>query len=202
VHTAFEITTLDTLVSVLASVAIFPAVFSLGIDPSKGPELVFITLPNVFTQIPGGYFWAILFFLLLAVAALTSTISLLEVITAYVTEEFKLKRKTVILLSVGVLIISSGLSSLSLGVWSNLQLFGMSLFDFFDYFSSKILLPTGGLLISIFIGWFYKRKDTLDELSNGGKLAVPLFNIYFFLLRYIVPVAIVLIFINELGLNK
>ena len=202
VHTAFEITTLDTLVSVLASVAIFPAVFSLGIDPSKGPELVFITLPNVFTQIPGGYFWAILFFLLLAVAALTSTISLLEVITAYVTEEFKLKRKTVILLSVGVLIISSGLSSLSLGVWSNLQLFGMSLFDFFDYLSSKILLPVGGLFISVFLGWFYPRKETLDELSNGGKLSVPLFNIYFFLLRYIVPVAIVLIFINELGLNK
>lgn len=201
-HTSFEITTLDTLVSLLASVAIFPAVFSLGIDPSKGPELVFITLPNVFTQIPGGYVWAILFFLLLAVAALTSTISLLEVITAYVSEEYKIKRRTVIICSCLVLIVFSALSSLSLGVWSHLQLFGMSLFDFFDYFSSKILLPVGGLLISIFLGWFYDRKAILDELSNGGKLAVPLFNVYFFLLRYIVPVAIALIFINELGLNK
>lgn len=202
VHTAFEVTALDTLVSILAAVAIFPAVFSLGIDPAQGPELVFITLPNVFTQIPGGYVWAVLFFLLLAVAALTSTISLLEVITAYVTEEFKLKRTTVVLSSIVILVFCATFSSLSLGVWSDLQLFGMSLFDFFDYLSSKILLPVGGLLISVFLGWFYPRKETLDELSNGGKLSVPLFNIYFFLLRYIVPVAIALIFINELGLTK
>ncbi len=199
VHTAFEVTSLDTMVSVLASVAIFPAVFSLGIDPARGPELVFITLPNVFTQIPGGYVWAILFFLLLAVAALTSTISLLEVITAYVSEEFKLKRATVVLGATMVLCVFSALSSLSLGAWSELQLFGMPLFDFWDYTSSKILLPLGGLLISVFLGWFYDRNAVLDELSNGGKLAVPLFKIYMFLLRYIVPIAIVMIFVNELG---
>ena len=104
--------------------------------------------------------------------------------------------------SIVILVFCATLSSLSLGVWSDLQLFGMSLFDFFDYLSSKILLPVGGLFISVFLGWFYPRKETLDELSNGGKLSVPLFNIYFFLLRYIVPVAIALIFINELGLTK
>ena len=123
----------------------------------------------------------------------------MEVITAYVTEEFGLKRTIVVLSSIVILVFCATFSSLSLGVWSDLQLFGMSLFDFFD---SKILLPVGGLFISVFLGWFYPRKETLDELSNGGKLSVPLFNIYFFLLRYIVPVAIALIFINELGLTK
>ncbi len=202
VHTAFEVSSLDTMISILASIAIIPAVFALGIDPARGPELVFITLPNVFTQIPGGYIWAILFFLLLAVAALTSTISLLEVIIAYASEEFKLKRSVVIFVATSILLIISFLSSLSLGAWSDLQLFGMSLFDFLDYTSSKIMLPLGGMLISIFLGWFYDREAVLDELSNGGKLKVPIFKVYIFLLRYIVPVAIALIFINELGLFK
>lgn len=198
--TALHVTSIDTLIAILAGVAIFPAVFSLGINPAQGPELVFITLPNVFTHMAGGYIWAILFFLLLAIAALTSTISLQEVITAYVSEEFKLQRKKVIVGSSVVLIIVSSLCSLSLGVGSKLTIGGMSLFDLFDFTSSKLFLPLGGLLISIFIGWFYNPKKIRDEISNQGKLSTKLFPVYYFLMRYFVPIAIIAIFLNELGL--
>lgn len=198
--TALHVTSIDTLIAILAGVAIFPAVFSLGINPAQGPELVFITLPNVFTHMAGGYIWAILFFLLLAIAALTSTISLQEVITAYVSEEFKLQRKKVIVGSSVVLIIVSSLCSLSLGVGSKLTMGGMRLFDLFDFTSSKLFLPLGGLLISIFIGWFYNPKKIRDEISNQGKLSTKLFPVYYFLMRYFVPIAIIAIFLNELGL--
>ncbi|HPO48064.1 MAG: Sodium:neurotransmitter symporter family protein [Bacteroidetes bacterium ADurb.Bin057] len=198
--TALHVTSVDTLIAILAGVAIFPAVFSLGINPAQGPELVFITLPNVFTHMAGGYIWAILFFLLLAIAALTSTISLQEVITAYVSEEFKLQRKKVIVGSSVVLIIVSSLCSLSLGVGSKLTIGGMRLFDLFDFTSSKLFLPLGGLLISIFIGWFYNPKKIRDEISNQGKLSTKLFPVYYFLMRYFVPIAIIAIFLNELGL--
>ncbi len=198
--TALHVISVDTLIAILAGVAIFPAVFSLGINPAQGPELVFITLPNVFTHMAGGYIWAILFFLLLAIAALTSTISLQEVITAYVSEEFKLQRKKVIVGSSVVLIIVSSLCSLSLGVGSKLTIGGMRLFDLFDFTSSKLFLPLGALLISIFIGWFYNPKKIRDEISNQGKLSTKLFPVYYFLMRYFVPIAIIAIFLNELGL--
>ena len=177
--TALHVISVDTLIAILAGVAIFPAVFSLGINPAQGPELVFITLPNVFTHMAGGYIWAILFFLLLAIAALTSTISLQEVITAYVSEEFKLQRKKVIVGSSVVLIIVSSLCSLSLGVGSKLTIGGMRLFDLFDFTSSKLFLPLGALLISIFIGWFYNPKKIRDEISNQGKLSTKLFPVYY-----------------------
>jgi len=198
--TALHVISVDTLIAILAGVAIFPAVFSLGINLAQGPELVFITLPNVFTHMAGGYIWAILFFLLLAIAALTSTISLQEVITAYVSEEFKLQRKKVIVGSSVVLIIVSSLCSLSLGVGSKLTIGGMRLFDLFDFTSSKLFLPLGALLISIFIGWFYNPKKIRDEISNQGKLSTKLFPVYYFLMRYFVPIAIIAIFLNELGL--
>ena len=196
--TSVEVSVLDTLVSVLASVAIFPAVFSLGINPAKGPELVFITLPNVFMQIPGGYVWSILFFLLLALAALTSIISLLEVITAYVSEEFKVKRRTAVFVASLLLAMSSSLCSLSLGEGSVLKLFGMPLFNFFDYISAKVLMPLGGLFIAIFLGWFCSKKMVFNELTNEGQLKTRVYELFYFLLRYFVPIAILMVFINEL----
>ena len=171
-HTVVEVTLLDTLVAVLAAVAIFPAVFSLGIDPAQGPELVFITLPNVFAHMPGGYLWAILFFVLLAVAALTSTISLLEVIVAYLVEEFNFKRhKVIVYVSIGILFLGM-LSSLSLGAWSDVTIFGMGFFNLFDNVTSKVLMPLGGLLISVFVGWMLDKNAILNEMSNAGKLKV------------------------------
>ena len=199
-HTAIQVTIVDTLVAILAAVAIFPAVFSLGINPAEGPQLVFVTLPGVFTHMTGGYIFAILFFLLLAIAAITSTISLQEVITAYISEEFKIARKKVVVASSLILMITAALCSLSLGLDSHLTINGKPLFDLLDFVSSKLLLPFGGLLIALFMGWFYKADEIRDELSNGGQLKIRFFAVYLFLMRYFVPLAIIMIFLNELGL--
>ena len=201
-QTAVQVTVVDTIVAILAGVAIFPAVFSLGINPAEGPQLVFVTLPGVFTHMTGGYIFAILFFLLLAIAAITSTISLQEVITAYISEEFHLSRKKVVAASSLLLMVGAVLSSLSLGPYSSLMINGKPLFEVLDFVTSKLFLPFGGLLIALFIGWFYKADDIRDELSNGGKLKSRFFPVYLFLMRYFVPLAILLIFFNELGLLR
>lgn len=196
--TAFQVVGMDSLISVLCAMTIFPAVFALGIDPSKGPELVFITLPNVFNHIPGGYFWGILFFILLAIAALTSTISMLEVITAYVSEQWNINRKaTAIGTTLVIMLLAIG-CSLSLGVWSDFTILGFNLFDFFDNFTAKILMPIGGVAISIFFGWVVDRKSREAELTNGGVLQLKYLKLYTFLLKYIVPLAILAVFIDQL----
>lgn len=201
-HTVIEVTSIDTLIAVLASVAIFPAVFSLGINPAQGPELVFITLPNVFAHMPGGYVWSILFFILLSVAALTSAISLLEVMVAYFVEEFKVKRTTATLwITVAILILGT-VASLSFGIWKDVKVFGMTFFDLFDNVTSRVLMPVGGLLISVFAGWVLDKKKMREELSTRGKFPIHYFNIYLFLVRYIAPIGISLVIINQLGLSK
>lgn len=201
-HTVVEVSIIDTIIAVLASIAIFPAVFSLGINPAQGPELVFITLPNVFSHMPGGYIWAILFFLLLSVAALTSTISLLEVIVAYFVEEFNFKRHTVIIYASLVILVLGTLSSLSLGILKDTHIYGMGFFDLFDNLTSKILMPVGGLFISIFVGWKLNKQSVLDELGSHGKFKTSYFKLYLFLIRYIAPIGISLIILNQLGLGE
>ena len=198
--TALQVTILDTLVAVLAGVMIFPAVFSFGIEPTAGPELVFITLPNVFEQLPFGNIWSFVFFVLLALAALTSTISLHEVSTAYVHEEYHVSRKkAAIIVSVGVTIVGI-LCSLSMGVLSSYTLFGLNFFNLLDFVTAKIMLPLGGMMICIFTA---KRVDKLllkEEVTNHGTIRFYFFNTYAFFVKYIAPIAIGLIFLNELGL--
>lgn len=198
--TALQVTILDTLVAVLAGVMIFPAVFSFGIEPTTGPELVFITLPNVFEQLPFGNIWSFVFFVLLALAALTSTISLHEVSTAYVHEEYHISRKkAAIIVSVGVTIVGI-LCSLSMGVLSSYTLFGLNFFNLLDFVTAKIMLPLGGMMICIFTA---KRVDKLllkEEVTNHGTIRFYFFNTYAFFVKYIAPIAIGLIFLNELGL--
>ena len=198
--TALQVTILDTLVAVLAGVMIFPAVFSFGIEPTTGPELVFITLPNVFEQLPFGNIWSFVFFVLLALAALTSTISLHEVSTAYVHEEYHVSRKkAAIIVSVGVTIVGI-LCSLSMGVLSSYTLFGLNFFNLLDFVTAKIMLPLGGMMICIFTA---KRVDKLllkEEVTNHGTIRFYFFNTYAFFVKYIAPIAIGLIFLNELGL--
>jgi len=201
-HTVVEVTMLDTLVSILAAVAIFPAVFSLGINPGFGPELVFITLPNVFAQMPGGYIWSILFFILLCVAALTSVISLMEVIVAYLVEEFKMKRKTATVWVTIIILILGILASLSFGVWKEVKIFNMGFFDLFDNITSKIFMPLGGLLISIFTGWILSKKKIREELSTHGKFPTRYYYAFIFLIRYVTPICISLVLLNQLGLGK
>ena len=197
-HTVTEVTILDTLVAVLASIAIFPAAFSLGVNPGQGPELVFITLPSVFAQLPGGQFWAVLFFILLSVAAMTSIISLLEVVVAYVTEEFNLKRKPVTIVVTLAVMVFSIMSSLSFGVWKEVTIFGMTFFDLFDNATSKVMMPLGGLLISLFAGWVVPVDKLREEIGNQGQLKLKLFTIYLFLIRYIAPLGILAVMLNFL----
>lgn len=198
-HTVVEVTVLDTLIAILASIAIFPAVFSLGINPAQGPELVFITLPKVFSEMPGGYVWSILFFVLLSVAALTSAISLLEVIVAYFVDEFKTSRiKVAVWSSVGILVLGV-LSSFSLGVWKDVQLFGFAFFDLFDVLTSRVFMPLGGLFIALFVGWVFDKRILHEELSGGGKFKTKYFRVFLFLVRYIAPAGIVIVFLNQLG---
>ena len=198
--TALQVTVLDTLVAVLAGIMIFPAVFSFGITPTAGPELVFITLPNVFAQLPMGSVWSAIFFILLALAALTSTISMHEVATAYVHEEHKMSRnKAAWVVSAGAIILGV-LSSLSFGVLKDFTIGGMIFFDFLDYLTAKIMLPLGGMLICIFAGTRVERKVIKAELTNEGTIPFYFFNTYAFFMKYVAPIAIGLIFLHELGL--
>ncbi len=203
-RTATSVGFIDTLVAITAGIIIFPAAFSVGISPDAGPSLLFITLPNVFQLAFGdipllAYIFSLLFYILLALAAFTSTISMHEVVTAFVHEEWKVsRRKAAWMVTAGCTVLGV-FSSLSFGPWSDFHIFGLNIFDFLDSLTSKIMLPLGGMLISIFTGWYLDRRIVWDEISNEGKLKVPLFKAYIFILKFIAPIAIGLIFINELG---
>lgn len=200
--TAIQVTILDTLVALLSGIMIFPAVFSFGIAPTAGPELVFITLPNVFEQMPLGDIWSFIFFVLLALAALTSTISLHEVATAYVHEEHKMSRKKAAwFVSCGILTLGI-ISSLSFGVLKDFTIFGLTFFNLLDYITAKIMLPLGGMMICIFVGMRVDKKILKAELTNRGTVPFYFFNTYAFFTKYIAPILIGLVFLNELGLLK
>ena len=200
--TSIQIALLDTLVAVLAGLVVFPAVFSFGIDPAAGPQLVFITLPTVFAQMTGGYFFSILFFLLVAVAALTSTISIMEVQTATIAEEFKMNRKVALGVMSVIMVVIGCMCSYSLipiEGGNELAFFGVSLFDVFDILTSYVILPIGGLLILLFLGWFYKKEDLYDILVVETKCSEGLFKVYYFFLRFIAPLLLLIVFLQQLG---
>ena len=201
--TALSVGVIDTLVAILAGLIIFPAAFSVGIQPDAGPSLIFITLPNVFQQAFGGVpflamIFSLMFYVLLALAALTSTISLHEVVTAYLNEQFGVSRGRAALWVTGFCVVTGVLSSLSLGVWDD-KFFGLGFFDLLDFVTAKLMLPLSGLLVSLFVGWYLKRSLSYEELTNYPLQKAPYFPIYMFILRYLAPIAIVLIFVNELG---
>ena len=197
--TALQVTLLDTLIALLAGIMIFPAVFHFGIEPTAGPELVFITLPNIFGQLSFSNVWAVIFFILLAVAALTSTISLHEVATAYIHEEYHVSRKKATLcVSLGVSVFCI-LSSLSFGVLKETTIFGLTFFELLDYVTAKIMLPGGGMLICIYVGNRVDKKILKTELTNQGSIPFYFFRAYCFFIKYIAPIAIGAIFLNELN---
>ncbi len=201
-QTALQVIALDSLVAILAGVMIFPAVFSFGIAPTAGPELVFITLPNVFAHMPFAGVWSFIFFVLLALAALTSTISLHEVATAYVHEEHRMsRRKAAWVVSAGVMVLGI-FSSLSFGLLKEQTLFGLTFFSFLDYLTAKIMLPLGGMMICIFVGLRIDKKILKAELTNAGTVPFYFFNTYAFFMKYIAPILIGLVFLNELGAYK
>lgn len=182
----------DTGVALLAGLVIFPAVFNYGLDPAAGAGLIFQTLPVAFAQMPGGHIFAVLFFVMLSVAGITSMVGLVESVNAWIKEQFGINRHMSALIVVGSIAVLSVLSILSYNVLDELR-FGSSNFnDVMDYFSNQILLPVSGLLIAIFAGWFvldrYSR-DELNDLSAGG------FRIWSVLIRFVVPPALLVIFV-------
>ena len=187
---------------------IFPAVFNAGYAISSGdigPSLLFITLPNVFQQAFGNipllsYGVSVLFYFLLVVAALTSTISMHEVVTAYVSEEFNMSRRKATVIVTAACSAVGIVCALSFGPFANIKIFDMGIFDLFDYISSNIFLPVGGMFISIFTGWYLDKKLIRDEITNYGNLRAPYLRFIIFILRYFAPVAIAVILLNQLGL--
>lgn len=195
--TAVQVSILDTLVAVLSGVIIFPAAFALTSSPDTivdelvtgGPGLLFITIPELLNQMPASMAWSALFFCLLALAALTSTISLMEVVTVYLFEEYKIsRRKSTIFVTLGVII---------LGIISS---YSSVFFNILDMASAKYMLPIGGLFISIFVGWYLKQQLVTAQITNEGKLrfGVGFIKFYIFLLRFIAPIAILSIFVYGL----
>ena len=193
-QTAVQVSVLDALVAILAGIVIFPAAFALTQTPDTivsslvagGPGLLFITIPELFNHLPLSSLWSALFFILLAVAALTSTISLMEVVTSYLHEEFEmLRRNAVTLVAMGVAV---------LGVVASIS---TDFFNILDYTTAKIMLPLSGLFISIFIGWYLDRKITVAQLTNDGTLSmsVRFLKLYIFTLKYVAPIAILVIFV-------
>jgi len=201
---SLQILTLDTLIAILAGVAIFTAVFAMGQDPAAGPGLIFHSIPFVFASMPGGYVFAILFFILLALAALTSAISLLEVITAYFVDELKWARHKVVI-SMGTVVFLVGIpSALSYNVLSDFHIFGLTFFDLADYISANILLPLGGLSLAVFVGWIWGIDKALIELKNGAESLfrdrIWTMKAWSLFLKYFAPILIFIVFLNSVGL--
>ena len=194
--TALSVTLSDTLVAILAGIVIFPAAFAFGIKPTAGMGLVFNTLPMIFNQMTGGYVFCLIFFVLLAIAALTSTISLLEVSVAYLSEELKMKRQTATVLACAATMLLGTFASLSLKQGSSLAIGGMCFFDCLDFVTAKVLLPLGGLLIVIFVGWKLGKAKFFEELTNDGAIKASLKKIILFIIRFVAPLAIAVIFIS------
>jgi NSS family neurotransmitter:Na+ symporter len=195
----------DMLFAILAGVAIMPAVFAAGIEPGSGPGLIFDTLPYIFARMGLEMPWlssvaAILFFLTILFAALTSSISLIEVGVAYLTEERGFKRGWACVFLFVITGAIGGLCSLSFGPLADVKVFGMGFFDLFDTVASNVLLTVGGLLVVLFVGWKMPRADVFDELTNGGtkRRNVRLFNFFYFLIRYVAPVGVAILILSNL----
>lgn len=196
--TAFTVSMLDLFVSVMMGLIIFPAVTSFGLagESLRGATLVFVTLPEVFANMPATQLWSTLFFLLLTIAAVTSTVSIAEVSIAFICEHFKVKRwKSVLIVLIPLLALSS-VCSLSMGSWSHITIFGLNIFDFIDTVATNIMLPIGSIFLCIYMGWRVPSKLFLNQLSNDGKLQSSFYIIAIFIVRYIAPILIASVLIS------
>ena len=202
-YSAGQIAALDTVIAILSGLMIFPAAASVGISPDSGPSLIFITLPNVFQQafsaVPVvGYVISIMFYALLVFAALTSTISMHEIGTAFFTEELQLpRRKSAWVLTIVASVICI-FCALSVGA-CDLKVLGLSLMDFCDRLTANFMLPLGGMLACLFVGWYIPKTTAYDEFTNQGSLSGRLFGFYLFAVRYVCPICIMLVFLHQLG---
>lgn len=198
-RTACIVSSLDLLVAVMMGIIIFPTIMSFGLtsESVEGATLVFVTLPEVFVHMPFSTLWSTLFFLLLTVAALTSTISIAEVTIAFFESHFRIKRINACLIVLLPLFIFSTVCSLSLGIWSDFRIFGMVIFDFLDTLATNIFLPVVALLTCVYLGWFAPRGFMRSEITNNGTLRSRLMPAIMFVIRWLAPVLIMIIFIGQ-----
>ncbi len=193
--TVLAIGFLDTIVALIAGLAIFPIIFSNGMDPAAGPGLMFISLPVAFGQMAGGQFFGFLFFVLIGVAAWTSAISLLEPTVAYLVEKFEIGR-TKATIALGVVVWALGIMCLgSFNFMSDVTFFGKNTFDFLDYLTANIMLPLGGILVSVFAGWVVKQKFAAEELSLKSD---ALLKVWLFVVKFVAPIAVAIVFVLNL----
>ena len=198
--TSFSVALLTLLVAVLAGLVIFPAVFSAGLEPAEGASLIFVTLPEIFKDMPFAALWSAVFFILLTMASLTSTISFHEVLTAYFLEEYNLSRKTATRITSGLSLALCLLSLLWVFDIDMLDLKNTSFFDIFDYVTANVLMPLGGLFTCIFVAWRMKPDFLRNEITNYGELRGRAFPLLYCTLKYVTPLLIVYIFLKNLGL--
>lgn len=205
VSAAVNVCAIDTLVAILSGFVIFPAVFSVeGVQPDAGVGLVFITLPHVFSsafaQMPLlGYLFSSLFYLLLLLAALTSSISMHEICTAFVSENYGFTRKWAASLVTLVYLVLGAACSLSFGPWKEFTLAGMGVFEWFDFLTARFIMPIGGIFISLFAGWYLNNKVLTDELTNRGTLRVKGLRVLVFLIKWVAPLGVGMVFLNEVA---
>ncbi|HHX59718.1 MAG TPA: sodium-dependent transporter [Epulopiscium sp.] len=194
-----QIAIADTVIALMSGIVIFPAVFAFNMAPNAGPGLIFITLPAVFEQMQLGHIVSVLFFLLIAIAAITSTISLMEVSIAFVMETFKVDRKKATLgVTLGLFVLAIP-SVLSFSVWKHIQIGGRGFFDLFDFIASNIFLPVGGIVVSIYAGWVIGMKNIKEEVTNYNTVPFRGEKFYTFIIKYIAPIAIFVIFLFSTG---
>lgn len=201
IHTSAKVALSDTLVSILAGIAIFPVVFTFGLAPDSGPGLLFSTIPLVFSKIPFGNILLIAFFILTSIAATTAMISMVEVPVAFMSEVWNVKRKYSVMMLAGIIFIVGILTVHPTSIFGNVIMFGKNFFNLFDFVSSNILLPMGGLLIAIFVGYFAGKENISEELSNRHTLNnSKTIDIYYFILRYVSPLLLLIVFLNSIGI--
>ena len=197
---ATTVAVLDTLVAILSGVMIFPAVFSFGVEPTAGPRLIFEVLPGIFQQMTGGYVWALLFFLLVFFASLTSTISLSEIPITFMIEEHKMSRPRAIVWTALITFILATVAAMSFNVLDNIKLWGKNIFDMMDYAASNIFMLLGGLFTAVYVGWIMDRKIIHEQLTNNGRLKGKVEPYLIFCLRYVAPVSIFFIVLYLTGI--
>ncbi len=205
-NSALQIVVLDTVIALIAGVAIFTSVFAVGLDPAAGPGLIFHTLPTVFIKMPGGYIFSIVFFVLLTIAALTSSISLLQVVVSYFVDERKWNRHIAVTVLAGFIFLLGVPSALSYNVLADFKIFGLNFFDLVDFIASNVILPLGGMLIAIFVGWVWGFDKVLINLKEGAEKLFEenpwIIVAWKIFLKFFAPILIFIVFLQSIGFNR
>lgn len=202
VENAIIVPIMDTGVALLSGLMIIPATVALGFDLGQGPGLVFVTVPAIFATMGPilGRIFGILFFVLLTVAALTSSLSLLEVVVSYLIDNRGWARKKAVGITAVVLFIICIAASLSMGMWSGFEIIGKNIFDFLDWFANNLLMPIGGIFITLYVGWFWGKDKVKTEVTNDGIIKFGIFEVWIFLCRFVIPAIIALVLLSGLGI--